>query len=124
MQHTRKVKILCAIYGRLFFGVSAILSLHKKYPDRNIRGLNRSKDNVFFYHVLCLLGYSPGVKRPRSEVTHRNLVSTLRMSEWSSTSTPPICLRGVGMEKTLILHNKQIPWNMSDIENVATDDTE
>jgi len=29
-----------------------------------------------------------------------------------------------GHGETLILHNKQIPWNMSDIENVATDDTE
>jgi hypothetical protein len=29
-----------------------------------------------------------------------------------------------GHGKTLILHNKQIPWNMSGIENMAIDDTE
>jgi hypothetical protein len=111
-------------FGVLHFEcIISFLPLHKKYPVRRARGWNRSKDKRFFSHVVCLLGLFPGGKAAE-EWSFHNLVSTLRMIWVELYLYSPHMLSWRGHGKTLILHNKQIPWNMSDTETVAPDDTE
>ena len=43
-------------------------------------------------------GFFPGVKRPGREVNHSPPSSVEVNNEWSSTSTTPVCLHGIGRE--------------------------
>lgn len=115
MQHTRKESILCTISWKAFLGFRIFnISFYlytKKYPDRRARGWNRSKDEIFlsciFTGVISRGQSGRGVKFPQSSFDFKN--------EWVSDVIPllPKMPSWHGYGKTLISHNKQIPWTMS-----------
>ena len=52
--------------------------------------------------------WMPGVKRPGRGVNHSSPSGAKAKNEWSYTSTPPVCLYGVGREKLTFLPSRRL----------------